>query len=114
MISAALLLAKRMANYIKRVVYYDNNYVVNPAHVIAVPMNTPSLLPCIPRDLRAKPSPEHDDDNADVMESPAVGGEVASGSEPSEPTSDSKTDNQTLLRLLEEGDKVKDAPLIRR
>ena len=73
----------------------------------SVPMNTPSLLPCLPRDMRAKPSPEHDDDNADVMESTTAGGEVTAGTEPGEQAAENKTDNQTLLRLLEEGDKVR-------
>ena len=60
----------------------------------SVPMNTPSLLPCLPRDMRAKPSPEHDDDNADSSSAPNVG-QAAAADVKQEPMEDSKGESET-------------------
>ena len=79
-------------------------YVTTYLRVFSVPMNTPSLLPRLPRNL--KQSVADNEDEPEVESS--ANNEASSASEQSEQTTEDKTDNQTLLRLLEDGDKVRE------
>ena len=103
--------------------------MTHDSHIsLTVPLNTPSLLPRLHRQTSDKPLDQDDNDND--METSIIGeggvNSAAAGDgggannevggagieQGEQPSGDSKTDNQTLLRLLEEGDKVR--RLIRR
>ena len=73
-------------------------------------MNPPSLLPVLPRNIKPMSQDNDDDPDADGAVTSAPD---ANTSDPSEPSAgDDKTDNQMILRLLEDGEKVIDTALI--
>ena len=75
-----------------------------------MPVNPPSLLPVLPRNIKPLSQDNDDDPDADGAVTSAPD---ANASDPSEPSAgDDKTDNQMILRLLEDGEKVIDTALI--
>jgi len=68
---------------------------------LSVAVSTPSLLPKLTKSKTSQSADNDDEPDIDISLSTEVGNEGEGQSE-----SENKTDNQTILKLLEEGEKV--------
>ena len=70
----------------------------------SVPVNPPSLLPCLPRNI--KPTSSENDDETETDATVTSAPEGGTNEQSDQNAVDDKTDNQTIMRLLEDGEKV--------